>query len=327
MDAPNHLSFDTLLGRLKAASEATRLRLLMLLTQCELTVSDLTLILGQSQPRISRHLKLLCDADVIERFPEGAWVYYRLADTGPGASLIRNLLSNLDRSDPQLSRDLERLEQVRRSHANAANSYFDANVREWDDVRARHVPEAAVEETMLSLFEGQTFKNHLDVGTGTGRIIELFADRVERSVGIDANPRMLSVARSKLAASSGVVQVRQADVYNLAFQSGVMGPTYDLVTVHQVLHFLDDPALALSEVARVTAPGGHWMIVDFSPHTLEFMRTDYAHRRLGFANEQMLGWIEGVGLTPLETVSLQPETISGEKLTVTIWTAVKNEQF
>lgn len=324
MGTHTYLSFDTLLGRLKAASEATRLRLLALLAQCELTVSDLTLILGQSQPRISRHLKLLCDAGVIERFPEGAWVYYRLIDTGPGTALIRNLLSNLDCADPQLSRDHERLEQVRQSHADAANSYFDANAREWDDVRTRHVAEASVEEMMLAQFPDEKFKNHLDVGTGTGRMIELFGHRVERSVGIDANPRMLSVARNKLVATGNPVQVRQADVYNLTFQNGVLSPDFDLVTIHQVLHYLDDPALALSEVARVTAEEGRWIIVDFAPHTLEFMRDEYAHRRLGFTDEQMIGWIANVGMTPLETIKLDPETVSGQELTVTIWTAIKN---
>lgn len=325
MDAPTYLSFDTLLGRLKAASEATRLRLLALLGQCELTVSDLTIILGQSQPRISRHLKLLCDAGVIERFPEGAWVYYRLVDIGPGADLIRNLLSNLDKTDPQLLRDHERLEQVRQSHADDANNYFDANAREWDDVRTRHVAEAAVEEAVLAQFDDKTFKNQLDVGTGTGRMIELFGGRVERSVGIDANPRMLSVARNKLVGADNPVQVRQADVYNLTFQNGVLSPDFDLVTIHQVLHYLDDPALALSEVARVTAQGGRWIIVDFAPHTLEFMRTDYAHRRLGFADEQMLGWIENVGMTPLKTMKLDPEKVSDQELTVTIWTAIKDQ--
>lgn len=324
MDATSPMSFEALLGRLKAASEATRLRLLALLAQCELTVSDLTLILGQSQPRISRHLKLLCDAGVIERFPEGAWVYYRLADSGPGAMLIRTLIANLDSEDPQLSRDHARLQQVRQSHADAANSYFDANAREWDDVRSRHVPEDSVEAAMLAAIAGKRFRHHLDVGTGTGRMIELFSGYAERAVGIDANPRMLSVARNKLASSAGVIQVRQADVYNMTLQNGLLASEYDLVTIHQVLHYLDDPALALAEVARVTAPGGRWLIVDFAPHSLEFMRTDYAHRRLGFADEQMLGWIENVGLTPLETIKLDPEALSGEKLTVKLWTAVKN---
>ncbi|MEO1067109.1 MAG: metalloregulator ArsR/SmtB family transcription factor [Pseudomonadota bacterium] len=323
MDARVNLPFEDLLTRLKAASEATRLRLLALLTQCELTVSDLTTILGQSQPRISRHLKLLSDAGIIERYPEGAWVYYRLKDTGPGASLIANLLSDLDKSDPQLLRDRERLDEVRTTHARLANDYFDATAREWDDVRGRHVPEDAVEAAMLSMFDGEMFKNHLDVGTGTGRMIELFNDRTERSVGIDANPRMLSIARNKLANHVGQVQVRQADVYNLAFQGAVIGPVYDLVTIHQVLHYLDDPALALREVSRVTAPGGKWIIVDFAPHTLEFMRVDYAHRRLGFSDEQMVSWLDAVGMTALKSEKLEPETVSGEDLTVTVWTAVK----
>ena len=325
MDAFTPISFNDALERLKAASEPTRLRLLALLLECELTVSDLTSILVQSQPRISRHLKLLCDAGLIDRFPEGAWVYYRLNDRGPGVSLVRNLLKDIDPGDPQLVRDLERLEQIRKSHKEAANSYFDAAAREWDDIRARHVSEEAVEEAMKATFEQETFQNHLDIGTGTGRIIELFSDKTERSLGIDANPRMLSIARNKLAHDGGRFQVRQADVYNLSVQSNVIGKNYDLITIHQVLHYLDDPALALSEIGRVTAPGGRWLIVDFAPHTLEILRRDYAHRRLGFSDEQMQGWIESSGLTLSGVESLEPEEVSGEELTVTIWKATKPE--
>ncbi|MEM8798291.1 MAG: metalloregulator ArsR/SmtB family transcription factor [Pseudomonadota bacterium] len=323
MDAIRPLSFDDFLGRLKAASEATRLRLVVLLSHCELTVTDLTLILGQSQPRISRHLKLLSEAGLIERYPEGAWVYYRLMDDGPGSSLIRGLLKDIDPEDPQLVRDRERLSEVKKAHQEAANRYFDANAREWDLLRSRHVPEAAVEAAMLGTFGDEHFKSHLDIGTGTGRMLELFSERADRSIGIDANPRMLSIARNKLLQRSRSAQVRQADVYNLAFQGGVLPPSFDLVTIHQVLHYLDDPARALSEVARVTAPGGRWIIVDFAAHNLEFLRDEYAHRRLGFGDEQMATWIESVGLTPQEITKLEPEAVSGEELTVTIWTAVK----
>lgn len=323
MDSIQNISFDILLGRLKAASEATRLRLLSLLSRSELTVSDLTSILGQSQPRISRHLKLLSDAGVIERFPEGAWVYYRLVDSGPGSNLVRDLLSSLDQNDPQLVRDLERLGQVHRSHADQANAYFDANVREWDALRSRHVPEAAVENAMLDAVGERLFDAHLDVGTGTGRIIELFSNHVGRSVGIDANPKMLSVARNKLADSENSVQVRQADVYNLAPQGKLLNTHYDLITIHQVLHFLDDPALALSEISRVAAQNAALLIADFASHNIESMRTDYAHRRLGFSDEQMFGWLENVGFSDLNVVKLEPETVSGEELTVKIWTAVK----
>ena len=323
MDGVNNISFDNLLGRLKAASEATRLRLLFLLARSELTVSDLTAILGQSQPRISRHLKLLSDAGVIERFPEGAWVYYRLVDTGPGSNLARSLLASLDGSDPQLVRDMERLEQVRKSHADQANEYFDANVKQWDALRARHVAEDAVETAMLNVIGDRRFNAHLDVGTGTGRILELFSTHVERSVGIDANPKMLSVARNKLSDSGVAAQVRQADVYNLAPQGNLLNTVYDLITIHQVLHFLDDPALALSEISRVAGAGSTLLIADFASHGLEFMRAEYAHRRLGFSDEQMFGWLENVGFSDFGTIKLEPETVSGEELTVQIWTAKK----
>ena len=164
---------------------------------------------------------------------------------------------------------------------------------------------------------------HLDVGTGTGRILELFSGHVDRSVGIDANPKMLSVARNKLSDSGIAAQVRQADVYNLAPQGNLLNTVYDLITIHQVLHYLDDPALALSEISRVAGAGSTLLIADFASHNLEFMRADYAHRRLGFSDEQMFGWLENVGFSDFETIKLEPETVSGEELTVQLWTAQK----
>jgi ArsR family transcriptional regulator len=304
-----------MIASLKAAGEATRLRILVLLDQAELSVKDLTAILGQSQPRISRHLKLLAEARLIDRYPEGAWVFYRLAESGGGARLIRDLLARVDRSDPGLVRDRDRLGDVKREHADAAHRYFAANADEWDTIRALHVAEDRVEAAVLKALDGRHFRNLLDLGTGTGRMLDLLAPYCDRAVGIDASPNMLAVARANLdRAGIANAQVRLGDIYNLPLPRDA----FDVVTIHQVLHYLDEPERALAEAARVLRPGGRMLIVDFAPHELEFLREEHAHRRLGFAEEQVRQWIEARGLELERVVDLPGQR---NKLKVTMWLA------
>ena len=306
---------DAMIASLKAAGEATRLRVLALLGQAELSVKDLTTILGQSQPRISRHLKLLADAGLIDRYPEGAWVFYRLTDSGSGARLARDLLALTDHDDPVLSRDRDRLAAIKRDHAAAAHRYFAENAGEWDSIRALHVAEDRVEATVLKAVGSRHFGSLLDLGTGTGRMLELLAPLCDRAVGIDASPNMLAVARANLdRAGVGNAQVRLGDIYNLP----VPRDSADLVTVHQVLHFLDAPERALAEAARVLRPGGRMVIVDFAPHDLEFLREQHAHRRLGFGEEHVRQWIEVCGLSFDRAVDLPGQR---NKLKVTMWLA------
>lgn len=304
-----------MIASLKAAGEATRLRILALLGQAELSVKDLTAILGQSQPRISRHLKLLAEAGLIDRYPEGAWVFYRLVDDGAGARLVRGLLALVDPVDAGLARDRERLAEVKREHADAAHRYFAANAGEWDTIRALHVAEDRVEAAILKGLGERRFASLLDLGTGTGRMLELLAPLYDRAVGIDASPSMLSVARANLdAAGVANAQVRLGDIYNLPLPRDA----FDVVTIHQVLHFLDDPERALGEAARVLRPGGRMLIVDFAPHALEFLREEHAHRRLGFAPDQVRQWIEARGLALDRVVDLPGPR---NKLNVTMWLA------
>ena len=292
------LAVDTVIAALKAAGEATRLRILALLGEAELTVKDLTAILGQSQPRISRHLKLLTEAGLIDRYPEGAWVFYRLTDGGSGRRLTGDLFSLVDRNDPVLSRDRERLAAVKREHGEAARRYFTLNAADWDTIRALHVAEGAVEKAMREAIGARQFDSLLDLGTGTGRLLELFAPLYARAVGIDASTDMLAVARANLdRAGVANAQVRLGDIHTLPFPRN----SFDVVTIHQVLHYLDQPERAIAEAARVLRPGGRLLIVDFAPHDLEFLREEHAHRRLGFAREPMRQWIEAPGLS-LETV-------------------------
>ena len=314
---PSNLDTPTLVAALKAAAEPTRLRILLLLRAGELNVKDLTEILGQSQPRISRHLKLLSEAGLVERFREGSWVYFHVSDRTEGGRLALRLLDAVNRGDPLVRRDLERAEASKRDREAAAQAYFRDHAADWDRIRALHVAERDVEAAMREALGVGPFKLFLDFGTGTGRSLELFADRYERGLGLDVNQSMLALARAKLTtAAFGNAQVRHGDIYNLAMPDRVA----DAIVMHQVLHYLSEPQRAIAEAARVLAPGGRLLIVDFAPHDLDFLRENHAHERLGFAREHVNQWILDAGLNPHGGRDLAPAERTGtEKLTVSIW--------
>ena len=304
---------------LKAMAEPTRLRLLVLLAAGELSVKDLTGILGQSQPRISRHLKLLAEAGLVERAPEGSWVYFRLAEGGQGGTLARLVLEAVDRADPVLMRDRRRAEALREERERAAQAYFQAHAGEWDSIRALHVAEAEVEAAVAAALGPGPFGLLVDLGTGTGRMLELLRERYRRGVGIDLSPAMLAYARAKLERTDlRHAQVRQGDIYHLPLADQAA----DAAVMHQVLHFLSDPQRAVREAARVLAPGGRLLIVDFAPHELEYLREQYAHERLGLAGPQVEQWLADGGLQIIERRDLVPDGASPDaKLTVSVWVA------
>ncbi|MCF8476066.1 MAG: metalloregulator ArsR/SmtB family transcription factor [Pseudolabrys sp.] len=314
----NQLGFDALNAALKAAGEETRLRVLALLSEAELTVSDLTDILRQSQPRISRHLKLLVEAGLIERFREGTWAFFRLAEHGGDADVARGLLDHLNPDDPTIARDRERLVSVRQARAAAAQAYFSAHAAEWDRIRQLHVADDAVEDAIRSALAGKPFHSLLDLGTGTGRMLELFGPEIERGLGLDLSLDMLLLARDRLErAGLKNCSVRQGDLYDLP----IGNDSFDVVILHQVLHFLDDGGRAIKEAARVLRPGGRLLVVDFAPHEQEFLREQFAHRRLGFTPDTVTQWIAAAGLDPVMHKSLDPEPGSPGKIAVSIWLA------
>ncbi len=309
---------DEVLGGLAAAGEATRLRLLAILCDAELTVSELVAILGQSQPRISRHLKLLVEARLVERHREGSWVFLLAAQSGPGAVLARKIVAAILPDDPTRTADRARLQEVRAARADQAARYFASHAATWDRIRAMHIAEAHVEGAIRAAIGTGPLDAVLDIGTGTGRMLELVAPQAIRALGIDQSPPMLSVARDRLdRAGLRNVQLRQGDMFALPVERNA----FDLVILHQVLHYLDDPSRALREAARTLRPGGRLLVVDFAPHAEESLRIDHAHRRLGFSSDEIAGFMADAGLDVTLARDLAPDAHDGGKLTVSLWMA------
>ncbi len=316
---------EELLTGLKAIAETTRIRILFVLAHGELNVSELTHILEQSQPRVSRHLKLMVEAGLITRHKEGNWVLFRLRELGLGGALARAIVDMLPGQEDLLANDLKRLDEVRAARADQASKYFAANAVNWEKLRALHVHEAEVEQHMLDLIGKNTIDTVVDLGTGTGRVLELLSSQAKSLIGLDLSREMLGFARANLE-KHGLrnAQVRQADLYALPLADHAA----DLVTIHQVLHFLDDPQKALLEVRRILKPKGRVLVVDFAPHDLEELRNEHAHRRLGISAEQMSAWLARAGLDLERHVVLQPPWLkSGKGLTVSLWLSKAEKQF
>jgi ubiquinone/menaquinone biosynthesis C-methylase UbiE len=311
-----------LLNIMRALADPTRLRIALLIRQLELSVSEVVQILGQSQPRVSRHIRILDEAGIAERRREGAWVFLR-----PGPRLLDGTLEPLFRlpgteEAKPVMRDLARLDEVRAARANMAADYFAAHAEEWDSLRSLHVAEVEVESAITALLQKQSLGRVLDIGTGTGRMIEMFAPRADRFVALDNSVEMLRLARAKLAGlpDAALVQAHTeivlGDFNLLPFEDG----SFDAVLFHQVLHYAQTPDRVISEAARVLAPEGRLVIVDFASHDVEELRSVHAHARLGFddAMIQRLFATNGLALSDVQT-------LEGGKLAVKIWLGTRGD--
>lgn len=312
---------DRLLQAMRAVAEPTRLRLVHLCAHSELTVSDLVQLMGQSQPRLSRHLKLLVEGGVLVRHQEGAWARYRLADAphgvGEPAAYVHAVLDLLPSEDPTLARDLERLEALRERRDQEAAAYFERNAAQWDRIRALHVDEAALVDRLQAITVAWRFGRMLDIGTGTGKLLELFAPRAEAAIGVDLSADMLRIARAAIE-RDGLThcQVRQADMLQLPYDDA----DFDTALLHMVLHYAAEPGAALAEAARVLRPGGRALIVDFEEHALAELRAEHAHRWPGFSDNRMRDWLSAAGFVDIALARLE-----GGPLTVCVWTASRRD--
>ena len=312
-DPETGASMGELLAALRAVAETTRLRLLVLCARGELTVSELAQILGQSQPRVSRHLKLLCEAGLLDRFREGSWVFYRLSSGSAASALSRHLVAAFGKADETIALDLQRLAAIKRQRAEVAAAYFSENAAQWHRIRSLYIDETEVEAALSEVIAAAGPQDLLDIGTGTGRMLEILGPRVIHALGIDQSREMLAVARVNLE-RTGLANstVRLGDMYQLPLADA----SFDAVVIHQVLHYADRPAAAIAEAARVLRPNGVLVVVDFAPHALEYLRDEHAHRRLGFADPDVDEWCRAAGLDPNPA-----RRLPGDPLTVVIWTA------
>jgi ubiquinone/menaquinone biosynthesis C-methylase UbiE len=301
------------LDLMRALADPTRLRIMSLLRAMELSVGELAQVLGQSQPRVSRHVKILCDARLAARRKEGSWVFLTIGDADRAGPFFHALdvWTGPTGGDRWAVADAAKLVAVRADRAEAAERYFSARAGEWDAMRSLHVAESEVEAAMHVALDGRLIGRLVDIGTGTGRMIELFGVSATRCTGIDRSSEMLRLARGKLDGRiSCPLELRQGDVMALPLDTA----SADTVIFHQVLHYLPSPEAALAEAARILAPGGQILIADFAPHDREELRTTDAHARLGFSDIQMMGWLTGAGFEAAPVAEL-----AGGALTVKIW--------
>jgi ArsR family transcriptional regulator len=309
---------DQAIEILRAAGEPSRLRILALLARGELAVMELSHILDQSQPRVSRHLKLLTEAGLIERFPDGAWVFYRPTGDSEPRAAVQGLLDMIDPADPVLARDADRLGHVQAGRSAEAAAYFARNAARWDEMRSLYIDETDVEAALLAAAGPGPFHRLIDLGSGSGRMLTLFGPRAQSAIGLDLSQQMLNIARAQTAqAGLDRCELRHGDIFATRLPAGHA----DLVVVHQVLHYLSDPAAAVAEAARLVEPGGRLIVADFAPHRLEFLRELHQHRRLGFSDDEMDRWLKAAGLDPIGLCALPPTKADG--LTVHIWSAAR----
>ncbi|APZ99135.1 ArsR family transcriptional regulator [Sphingopyxis sp. QXT-31] len=301
-----------LLDIFRALADPTRLRVVALLREMELAIGELAVVLEQSQPRVSRHVRILADAGIIERRREGSWVFLRIAEDGPVGQILARaeLWPFSPREALIIGYDAQRLAAIRTERAAVAERYFADHAAEWDKIRSRHVAESEVEAAMLAMVAGRRLGHLLDIGTGTGRMAEIFAPTVRRITALDRSPEMLRIARAKLADQPVPIDLVQGDFLNLPLADA----SIDSIVIHQALHFAHEPDRVIAEASRVLRGGGHLLIVDFAPHEDEEMRTVAAHARLGFSDAQIRGWFASAGMV-LETA----QTLEGGDLAVKLW--------
>lgn len=311
-----------LLPVLKALADPTRLRIARLVSQIEMAVGELAELLGQSQPRISRHVRILDEAGLVERRKEGAWVFLRPGPAFDGLPLAPLINAGADYSEAVMEADRAMVAHLRNERAAQAAAWFDSHAAQWDRMRALYISESEVEAAIAAMVAGLPITRLIDIGTGTGRMIEILGGAATRIIGIDKSAEMLRLARAKLSSSGALTlsDPAQVDLRIGDFNDLPVGDAKaDFAVLHQVLHFAQHPDIVLAEAARVVASGGYLLVADFAPHDREELRRDFAHARLGFDDATIAGWFAENGLTLVKDQSL-----FGGPLTVRLWLARKN---
>lgn len=279
----------------QSVSDPTRLRLLRLLARDELNVQELVRITGQSQPGVSRHLAVLRDQGWLMQRREGTWNWYRTqppAATQAGPELFALVLDAAGRVEGAADDD-RALALVQADRRARARDRFAGIADRWDDLRAGYEhPDLRLGALGALVPAGRAV---LDIGTGTGGMLPVFAAAEAWVVALDSSPAMLARARAH-AQAQDLRQTRfcGGDLGRLPFRDGA----FDLCHGGMVLHHVGDPAAALREMARVVCPGGAVAVTAFMPHEQHWMRDELGYLRLGFAREEIAAGMRAAGLVP-----------------------------
>ena len=315
---------EQLVNALKSIAEPTRLRLLAILANNELTVSEITEVLNYSQPRISRHLKLMCDAGILDRVQEGAWVFYKAKKSGVGGDLVKNIVELLPLDSQVVKKDSARLNEIYLEQAKKAAEYFEENASQWDSINQLYFSSDVVNDAILEEIKqvSNKYRKVYDLGSGTGNLVELLSEYAESVTGIDNSLPMLTIARAMLNSKSiSNCDMRQGDICEI----NASNESADLITMKHVLHYMNNPLLIFGEAARLLRIGGKFILVDFASHNVERLRTDYAHRRLGFTNDDIQVWCDQSKLKINSVKDISKVSIDDEQLTVRLWIMEKIE--
>ncbi|WP_375658991.1 ArsR/SmtB family transcription factor [Bartonella sp. MR30HLJHH] len=289
-------SLDAMIVLLKAVAEISHLRVLTLLRHEDLTIPDFIFILGQSQACISRYLRLLYEARLIERYQKGNSLYFKLCHDFWGKDIVMSILLALPKHDMLLAHDLERLKDVKKQRQKTRKKHFLQNTLQWDVLRSSYMADHGVENALLEIIGDKPFQTMLNIGIGGDSVLKLFSNLYTHAVEV----------------------VLDSNVFHLS----VGDTTFDLVIFHWVLHFLENPEMFLHEISSVLRPHGRLLIVDFGYHEIESSYSDQAHMRFGFSALQIEQWLKNTGLVLEQTVCLTPiQNENSEKGKVTLWLA------
>ncbi len=319
------LSLASLVEISKALGDEARLRILALIRNAEMSVKDICDILGQSQPRVSRHIKILADADLIKRTKEGAWLYCKLNRSGAIGYFITSYLDNVDDQDAVFASDLRRFETIVSQRIADADRFFEENAQEWDRIRELQIPDTLLDQEIQDHIGKEQIENLLDVGTGTGQMLEILHGRYQKATGIDMSSAMLRVARGRLAKlQTSNVSFQQLDILSIGKDLG----QFDCVICHHVLHFIPNASEAIARMAECVKANGRLIIIDYLPHSIDFLAQDYHHMWNGFPPEEMAKWFSQNSLSLQHMQSYQADLKSKKKqsdsLIVGLWVAQKS---
>jgi len=277
----------------KALADETRLRLCAILLRHELNVGELTGVLGMGQPRISRHLKILAEAGLLECRREGLWAFYRAAPSGPGRRFL-DCQEELLAAEPRCVQDRERAAQVLRERVAATQRFFDSVAGQWRDLSREILGDFDLADEMAArLHAGMLVA---DLGCGPGELLARLAEGARLAIGVDSSPRMLELAAARLAGRTNV-SLRLGELEHLPLREGEV----QAVTLSLVLHHVSDPVAVLAEARRVLAPGGELLVAEFDRHDNEAMRERYGDARLGVDRNMLYDWLLAAGFDPRRT--------------------------